>query len=520
MTKSILKVILLCVIYATANSVYCQTDWQSYQTEKPLPEKAKIKTVKYNSYGYAAVGYVIDKQFVEGQSLTFYNTKTETNYIPIYVFPIPINSTKLTNPIISGTYFVKDGISYLESTIKKVGDSRYSSSNFSLRGVFRVTNSFDEKRLTAKTKEAKELKIKTEDIIECLGFYRNSRNPVILQKDSNNNYLYKIKFDDRILEAVITKNYLIKDFFPVVDNLIKNTESSSNKYGFPLVFDNHLKSLNDVKLTYNNGDFFIGKVDEYNNADEGKYLFSNGEIFIGKCNKYQKIWEVGEWKFTDGSLENGNWLEKYGVSADDLSSVETLTDKHKLAIRIYEGKKEKEKKEKEKEEKEKEEKMKWKAVPVNNEFGSLQKCYVNSPRYNSNGKFIPALMELIIYPPFYGENATPMVRFVLTDFLIGTAIKCNIAIQTPDERIIRFNQVNLFNQKNLYNISTTASAQLENKDASEIVNILRNFDEIKISISAIVTSTYGNEEWNNIWTVGTKTFIEAYNETSNCCLKH
>ena len=129
-------------------------------------------------------------------------------------------------------------------------------------------------------------------------------------------------------------------------------------------------------------------------------------------------------------------------------------------------------------------------------------------------------MELIIYPPFYGENATPMVRFVLNDFLIGTAIKCNIAIQTPDERIIRFNQVNLFNQKNLYNISTTASAQLENKDASEIVNILRNFDEIKISISAIVTSTYGNEEWNNIWTVGTKTFIEAYNETSNCCLKH
>ncbi len=325
------------VMFVTANTIYSQTDWQSHHSETPLPKKAKLKTVKYKTYNYAVTGYVLKKQFVEGQEMAFYGTNTNMNIIPVYGIPVPVSNTKLTNPIISGTYFVKDGISYLESTIKKVGDSRYSSSNFSLRGVFRVTNSFDEKRLTAKTKEAKELKIKTEDIIECLGFYRNSRNPVILQKDSNNNYLYKIKFDDRILEAVITKNYLIKDFFPVVDNLIKNTESSSNKYGFPLVFDNHLKSLNDVKLTYNNGDFFIGKVDEYNNADEGKYLFSNGEIFIGKTGRYD-IWIDGEWKFTDGSIENGNWLEKYDVTSNELSNATTLTDKHNLAINIYEEK--------------------------------------------------------------------------------------------------------------------------------------------------------------------------------------
>jgi hypothetical protein len=120
MSKSILKVILLCVIYATANTVHCQTDWQSYQTQKSLAKNAKKEMVKYKSYSYTAVGYILKKQFVEGQSITFYNTKIKTppyfdtsylNYLN------SISNRGETDPIISGIYFVKDSISYLASTI-------------------------------------------------------------------------------------------------------------------------------------------------------------------------------------------------------------------------------------------------------------------------------------------------------------------------------------------------------------------------------------------------------------------
>lgn len=336
----------------------------------------------------------------------------------------------------------------------------------------------------------------------------------------------------------VYSEHMIDNNFAQMEIIVNKT--FVDKYGYWGEAD-FMFNIPEVKYTYKNGNIFTGKqVSTINNRNEsstsintkltlGKLQYVTGEVFEGDLSG-QWICGIpisGKIQFTDGSHENGNWLEKYKVldvlpdssinwknkseKYPDLSSAKTMTEKHSLAIRLHEECQQKIR--------EQEEKTKWNNVPVNNEFGSLQKCYVNSPGYNSNGKFITAHMELIIYPPFYGENATPMVRFIINDFLIGTAIKCNIAIQTPDERIFRFNEVNLFNQKNIYNITTTASAQLENKNASEIVSILRNFDEIKISISATVTSTYGNEEWNNIWTVGTKTFIEAYKETSNCCLK-
>jgi hypothetical protein len=43
-------------------------------------------------------------------------------------------------------------------------------------------------------------------------------------------------------------------------------------------------------------------------------------------------------EFADGSIENGNWLQKYNVKEETLSSAITLTEKHNLAIRLYEEK--------------------------------------------------------------------------------------------------------------------------------------------------------------------------------------
>lgn len=323
-----------------ANIIYCQTEWQSYYTETTLPKKAKLKTVKYKSYDYAIAGYIFEKQFVNGQELNFYSTNTETDVIPVYIIPVPISNTKLTNLIISGTYFLKNGISYLESTVKQ--KENWHLGEISINGIFRISNTFNDKGLTIKPNEAKELSIKTEDIINCSGFYYKNKYPITLSKKSNNDdYDYKIKFDDKILDINISTDYLKDNFFPNVNYFFQLTKSSSNKYRISLKFIDYIKNSKSVKLTYNNGDVFIGEVEtNYNddnyNAIKGKYTFSNGEKFIGNISKYAEIWTDGEWKFTDGSTEEGNWLEKYNVTSDALSSAKTMTDKHNLAIQLYE----------------------------------------------------------------------------------------------------------------------------------------------------------------------------------------
>ncbi len=338
MLKLIQRIVLICIMLGTADTIYCQTEWKSYYSETTLPKKAKLKTVKYKSYDYAITGYIFEKQFVNGQELNFYNTNTETDVIPIYIIPVPVSKTKLTNPIISGTYFLKDGISYLESTIKQ--KDNWSSGEIYINGIFKISNTYDDKGLTIKPSEAKELSIKTEDIIKCSGFYDDNKYPITLSKNSNNNdYDYKIEFDDRTLEASLTADYLKKTFFPTVDNLFTETKSSFNQYRVSLKFDDYINNSKNVKLIYENGDVFVGKVETNDDkyiAKEGEYVFFNGETFIGKLDRYSKIWTDGEWKFNDGSTENGDWLKKHNVTSDALSSAETMTEKHDLAIQLYE----------------------------------------------------------------------------------------------------------------------------------------------------------------------------------------
>ena len=342
MTKSILKVIVLCVISATASTVYCQTDWQSYQTQESLPKNAKKEMVKYKSYGYSAVGYILKKQFVEGQIITFYNTKIKTppyfdtsflNYLN------SISNAGETDPIISGIYFVKDSISYLASTIieRLNRESEYSRVNIQL--IFKVTNTYDGKKLTVKPDEAKELSIETVDLVNFSGDYKRGEHPFTLQKRSNtNDYVLKIRLYEDTLEASMSSDYLTKKVIPYISYLFKRARINSEEIMINLDFDNYIINSKDVRLKYANGDFFVGKVSEGLTPDEGKYTFSNGEVFKGKCRNRPEIWQDGEWSFIDGSVESGSWLEKYNVSEKDISIAKTLTDKHKLAISIYEEK--------------------------------------------------------------------------------------------------------------------------------------------------------------------------------------
>ena len=84
------------------------------QQKMPLPQNAQLKT--FSNEHYSIIGYVADDKFIEGQKITFLRTTTDT--------------------IISGTYFVKDGISYLEGKGKEnaIADAR-------IEGIFKITNS-------------------------------------------------------------------------------------------------------------------------------------------------------------------------------------------------------------------------------------------------------------------------------------------------------------------------------------------------------------------------------------------
>ena len=187
---------------------------------------------------------------------------------------------------------MKDGISYLESTVKQKGG--WNSKEISIDGIFRISNAFNDKGITTQPSEAKELSIKTEDIIKCSGFYYDNKYPITLSRKSNkDDYDYRIEFDDRTLEASLTADYLKKIFFPTVDNLFRETKSSVIQYRVSLKFDDYIKNSKNVKLIYKNGDVFVGKVETYDKkyiANEGEYVFFNGETFIGKLDRYSIIW--------------------------------------------------------------------------------------------------------------------------------------------------------------------------------------------------------------------------------------
>ena len=311
-------------MFALVNTVHCQTDWQSYWSQTTLPQKAKLKTVTYKSIGYTAVGYVFKNQFVEGQEISFRSIET---------FQTVYSKTKTTTfPIINGIYFVKDGISYLESTVE--------NNYYRIKGILKVSNTYDGKGLTAKTGEATKLSIETVDIIQCSGFYQNGKYPVSLQKDlHSSNYALKIEFDDRVLESIIPSDYYFL-------NMFKGTPSYMN-------FDTYINKSKDVKLTYKNGNVFVGIVEknnDYYRAKQGEYNFATGEKYTGTFKDGNLIYlkgrifvpDQGETIFADGTIANGDWLKEYNFTNDEWKQIyenaKSLTKIRDMAVQIVEEK--------------------------------------------------------------------------------------------------------------------------------------------------------------------------------------
>ena len=86
-----------------------------------MPQNAKLKTIKFNEFNYAVKGYVANENFVEGQEITFLGTEEKEIYAPIIG---SVNSNTITDTIISGIYFIKEDISYLEGKKEEIKEYR------------------------------------------------------------------------------------------------------------------------------------------------------------------------------------------------------------------------------------------------------------------------------------------------------------------------------------------------------------------------------------------------------------
>lgn len=325
------------------------------QQKIPLPNNAKLKTIKFKEFNYAAKGYIANENFVEGQLITFLRTEKKEIYTPIIG---NINSNTLSDTIISGIYFIKDGISYLEGKKEEIKVYRDRNANGTRKriittGLFKVTNSIykdvsdydplndrlsikdqqkrilsvnpltnDEfwkeirknlKKLPITILTATNLDIEIADVYSYQG-YLEAYNliPINVQKQGEN-YNLEIEFRDRTLESSISYDALKKNNF-----LDFNFDSFS-------YLNKIFEISKNVKLTFKNGNEFIGKVyyGEYKyNPSDGQYRFANGDMVIGRVTLDFDKADLGGYyhlglskdsktTFADGSVVYGDWAEKY-----------------------------------------------------------------------------------------------------------------------------------------------------------------------------------------------------------------
>jgi len=341
-------------------------------SQTPLPKGAKLQAILYPKAGMIAVGYVYKKQFVENQEVTFlkkddlglYNKIIEKDG-EFYIHPrsgsnqsgeIPLSSL---DTVASGVYFTKDGIACIKgivhSKVLYMAAGRYSYNEFVYEGVFQISNSEDGSILTTDPNKfiynsqpnqypdkleltgTDKLKITIVDIYSCQRYYEDKKNqPVTLQKQSDS-YTLKIEFDDRILETAVNSDIV-------------------KRYGF-FAFDDFIKSSQNVKLNFKDGNAFTGIVEKnagIYKAKQGEYKFVTGEKYTGTLGLGDLIYynkgrifvpDQGETIFADGTAVSGDWLKQYNFTDDEWKQIyensRSLTEIRNMAVRIDKEKQEK-----------------------------------------------------------------------------------------------------------------------------------------------------------------------------------
>jgi hypothetical protein len=301
------------------------------QQKIPLPQNAQLKT--FSTENYTIIGYVADDKFVEGQKITILRTATDT--------------------IISGTYFVKDGISYLEGKGKE-----NAIAETSIEGIFKITNSafidisrrdFDEiVNGGSASFKPKELTFSVNPPVNDVKFWKQftkeikknpEKLPVTLLVASNlilnsiDIYFYQEYIDENTLVSLQKQgdNYALRvEFIDGVWETNANSESVQDNYTYcsNCIYRNYLnlkkiikENCENVKLIFKNGDVFVGRLYDASPYNKfGEHRFSNGDVLIGCC--YIKYDERGYYDklslctdsktiFADGSVINGDWFDKY-----------------------------------------------------------------------------------------------------------------------------------------------------------------------------------------------------------------
>ena len=273
------------------------------------------------------------KQFVENQKMTVYKLKNgmylnsnrhyefDNNgvcFIVINGKTAPISFYFDTN--ISGTYFTKDDIAYIEGTrsfsfsdpiysdkLSSYYNPKISPSEYIYKGLFKLSDIFNT--------ELAELYF-YKGYVKYDG--KNGRYEVFsvtLQKQSEG-YMLKIEYDNRILEAVVSSDAV-------------------KKHGVKI--DSFLASSQNVKISYKNGDVFVGTV-----QGKGEYKFATGEKYTGTCkfynigynediavlfyyDNYDKriiIPSDGVTTFADGTTATGDWLKQYENNKWEVSYID------------------------------------------------------------------------------------------------------------------------------------------------------------------------------------------------------
>jgi hypothetical protein len=326
-------------------------NFSSY-AQTPLPKKAQLKTVNYKYLFYnnateypsvkivigplagyekekthttvtgspdlsnkqyyqnkVAIGYVYKKQFVENRNLTFIDYSNRKDEVS-------------GDTVISGKYFIKDGIAYI--------DGVWKNENSFIEGVFKIANNVNGTGLTANPKNSYKLKIEPV-AVSCYNspachFKEN------IASDRKPEYSLKIVYEGRTLETSISTELI-------------------DRYGF-FSFSYFITNSQQVKLTYEDGSVFTGTVEQIK-ADnaiyplEGECRYATGEIFTGTWRNYYHygIPLNGKWTFADGSVEEGNWIKKYDLTQYEYTKIPkniSPTEKHNRVITLYNTKQEEE----------------------------------------------------------------------------------------------------------------------------------------------------------------------------------
>lgn len=215
---------------------------ENFQSDRP-------KTIKYKNVDYYAIGATCKKSFVEGQVVSFFSNETK-------------------DTIISGKFFVKDNIPYLEGVYRS-NDKELITRTY---GVFEVKNDISGTYLSADKKRCYKISIEPKDVTKYHGYI--DKNPTDLVKVSNMEYLLTMCVSDENGNNSLSKHETVVE------------SSLVSKYGYHALKELLIKSTQNVRRTFSDGKVFHGNVENHLENDgtissihkEGELSFTHGLI--------------------------------------------------------------------------------------------------------------------------------------------------------------------------------------------------------------------------------------------------